>query len=102
MNADSWLGRLGGLLVRPVLKAEEVLWLRPCQSIHTFGMRYAIAVLFLDKDNTVIDIRPRVSPNRIAFCMGAHSVCEMLPFHPDHSADVVSELSYALSLKTAT
>lgn len=104
--ADSWFKRASGLLMRRKLNNKEALWLAPCRSVHTFGMRYEIAVFFLDQGNSVIDVRPRVPPNRVVTCMKASSVCEMLAIHADQSAWMsellTEELSRLPSLKTAT
>lgn len=104
--ADSWFKRAGGLLMMRKLKSEEVLWLVPCRSVHTFGLRYAIAVFFLNQFNSVIDVRPSVPPNRVVTCMRASSVCETLAINADQSALMSElltvELSRLLSLKTAT
>jgi uncharacterized membrane protein (UPF0127 family) len=102
IKASTWLSRAGGLLVRPTLKKGEVLWLTPCNAIHTFGMRYPIAVFFLDQQGQVIKVRPSVIPNRIAYCLSAHSVCEMLPINVDQTGVVSSLLSAGILSKTAT
>jgi uncharacterized membrane protein (UPF0127 family) len=51
-----------GLIGRRELNADEGLWLEPCDSIHTFGMRFAIDVLFLDRSGALLravsDLRP--------------------------------------------
>ena len=98
--ANSPWRRAGGLLIRPKLLAGEALWLRPCRSVHTFGMRYPISVFFLDQQNTVVSYRLDVPPNRIVCCMRARSVCEMLPVSTEHYAGVVASLERALSLNT--
>ncbi len=102
IQASTWLSRAGGLLVRPCLKQGEVLWLTPCKAVHTFGMRYRIAVFFLDQQCQVIDVRPSVLPNRIAYCRRAHSVCEMLSISVNQAEFVSSLLSAAILLNTAT
>jgi uncharacterized membrane protein (UPF0127 family) len=102
IKVSNWLSRAGGLLVRPPLKQGEVLWLTPCNAIHTFGMRYSIAVFFLDQQSQVIDVRTSVKPNRIAYCPRAHSVCEMLPINVDQTGFVSSLLSVGILSKTAT
>jgi len=52
--ASSLWQRTLGLLGTRALPADEGLWLKPCQSVHTFFMRYPIDVLFLDAEGTVI------------------------------------------------
>jgi uncharacterized membrane protein (UPF0127 family) len=52
--ANSVLKRMIGLLNRGQLGRGEGLLLDRCYGIHTFGMRFPIDVLFLDKDLRVI------------------------------------------------
>ena len=63
--ATTFLRRLIGLLGRRVMSNEEGLWLYPCASIHTFGMRFVIDVVFLDKNQRVVGFADAVPPNRI-------------------------------------
>lgn len=65
--ADSLLTRLKGLLGRKEFKKGEAIVLKPCNSIHTFFMRFAIDVLFLDNDNKIIKVIPCLKPFRITF-----------------------------------
>jgi len=102
IEARTLLTRATGLLMRPKLLDDEALWLSPCRSIHTFGMRYSIAVFFLNQSLDVLDMRPCVKPNRIVYCQEAHSVCEMLAISEAHCSRVCAELSVALLLNTAT
>jgi uncharacterized membrane protein (UPF0127 family) len=55
-----------GLLGRRRLRPGEALWLEPCGSIHTWGMGYAIDVVFLDREGTVIRLARSLPPWRIA------------------------------------
>jgi uncharacterized protein len=48
--------RLKGLLGRKSIENGEALVIRPCNSIHTFFMRFPIDVLFVDKANKVIAV----------------------------------------------
>lgn len=95
--AETWLSRAGGLLIRPALLDDEVLWLRPCQSIHTFGMRDAIGVFFLNQHNLVISTRPYLRPNRIAYNRQARSVVETRPFLLKNSESMAAQLERVLS-----
>lgn len=56
-----------GLLVRPPLQPGQALWLNPCGGVHTWGMRYAIDVLFLDPELTVLRVVRDVRPWRLVF-----------------------------------
>jgi len=64
-TAESLVSRLKGLLGRSSLPAGRALWLRPCNGIHTFGMRFPIDVLVLDRDLNVMASIPGLVPNRI-------------------------------------
>lgn len=59
--------RRRGLLDRESLPANEGLLLSPGGSIHTFGMRFAIDVLFLDQDVQILKCVRFLQPWRIAF-----------------------------------
>ena len=65
MLADNFWSRLVGLLLHRSLPNDEALLLVPCASIHTFGMRITIDVIFLDKQNKVLGFSDHVTPNRI-------------------------------------
>ena len=62
--ADTWWGRLRGLLGTSALPEGEGLILRPCSSVHMFGMRYALDVAFFDRDARVVATYPSLAPGR--------------------------------------
>jgi len=51
--ADRLFLRMKGLLDKKDLKRGEALIIKPCDSIHTFFMRFAIDVIFLDREQRV-------------------------------------------------
>lgn len=54
------------------------LFIEPCSSIHTCFMRFAIDVLFLDADDTVVAIYPELPPWRFTrWVRGARRVLEL-------------------------
>ena len=63
--ADTVAKRAIGLLGRKTLAEGYALWLEPCNGIHTFGMRFAIDVLYLDKNGIALRLLPDVRPNRM-------------------------------------
>ena len=63
--ADSILTRMKGLLGKKSLPEGEALWLRPCNSVHTFGMRFPIDVIFLDRHQRVVALFRDLRPNRL-------------------------------------
>lgn len=54
-----------GLIGRAWLASDAGLWLHPCNGIHTFGLRFAIDVLFLDGQGRVVRVVPDLKPCRI-------------------------------------
>jgi len=78
-RASSFIARMFGLLGRRPLESGEALWLDPCASVHTLGMRYPIDVVFLDRDGSVVDTRTALAPRRLAGARRARSVLELPP-----------------------
>jgi uncharacterized membrane protein (UPF0127 family) len=66
-----------GLLGRSGLEAGEGLLLKPCGSVHTFFMRFPIDVVFLDRELSVVAVRPEVPPWRTAAARGAKVSLEL-------------------------
>ncbi len=66
-----------GLLGRDSLDEGQGLWIVPCEAIHMFFMRFAIDVIYLDKQKRVVKIVPELKPWRLSGCMRAHSVLEL-------------------------
>jgi hypothetical protein len=66
-----------GLLGRDELPRGEGIILRPAGSIHTFFMRFPIDVVFLDRDDRVVDVEPELVPWRTAKRSGAKTVIEL-------------------------
>ncbi len=64
--ANTPLSRLKGLLGRRGLKKDEALIIKPCNSIHTFFMRFPIDVLFIDRENKVIKALSAIKPFRLS------------------------------------
>lgn len=75
--ADTVLTRLRGLLGRASLSSGEGLLLVPAGSVHTFFMRFAIDVVFLDRDLCVRRIVENVGPSRLVWARSARRVLEL-------------------------
>jgi uncharacterized membrane protein (UPF0127 family) len=69
--------RMRGLLGRDDLPEDEALLLRNCWSVHTFGMRFAIDVLFLDRRQRVVAIHRNVPRRRVLLNLHATQTLEM-------------------------
>lgn len=75
--AASFRERALGLLGTSHLARDEGLLIRPCGAIHTFGMRYAIDVVFLDRRGCILAVRAELPPWRFALCRQARAVLEL-------------------------
>lgn len=80
VRVATFLARLLGLLGKRTISPTHALWLMPCSSVHTFGMRCSIGVFFIDKKGVVIKTIAQLKPNRMAFCWQARSVIETAAF----------------------
>jgi uncharacterized membrane protein (UPF0127 family) len=63
--------RRKGLLGRDTLPSGEGLWIVPCEAVHTFGMRFPIDLVYLDRQLRIVKIRSNVGPWRISGCLRA-------------------------------
>ena len=75
--ADSSAARRTGLLKHQGLEPGEGLWIVPSQSVHTFFMKFAIDLVYLDRRKRVRKVRHAVPAWRISGCLLAHSVLEL-------------------------
>ena len=76
--ARSLIARMKGLLGHRALGAQEALILPQCHSIHTFGMRFAIDAVFVDRAWRVVAMRPHLRPGRLVLpVFGAWGVVEL-------------------------
>lgn len=75
--AHRFVERLRGLLGHARLDDDRGLWIAPCGSVHTFGMRFPIDVVFVDRDGRVVRVAEQVAAGRMAFARKAVSVVEV-------------------------
>jgi uncharacterized membrane protein (UPF0127 family) len=75
--ADTSAKRRTGLLKHTRLEAGEGLLIVPCESVHTFFMKFPIDLVYLDKRRKVKKIRHAVPAWRLSACLSAHSVLEL-------------------------
>ncbi len=69
--------RSKGLLGRKGLAPGEALWIVPCEAVHTFGMQFALDLVYLDRHYRIRKIRRNVPPWRLSACLSAHSIVEL-------------------------
>jgi hypothetical protein len=75
--ADTAAKRRTGLLNHTGLGSGEGLWIVPCEAVHSFGMKFAIDVVYVDRKKKVRKTRAAMVPRRISGCLLAHSVLEL-------------------------
>lgn len=76
--ANSFLSRTLGLYRHRQLQLGDGVFLIPCKSIHTIGLRYAIDVVFLDAADDVVQVFPNTRPGKIIWPVrGARSALEV-------------------------
>jgi len=76
-GAHTGATRRKGLLGRERLLPGEGLWIAPCESVHTFFMRFPIDLVYLDRNLKVKKVRHSVGAWRMSACLSAHSVLEL-------------------------
>jgi len=75
--ADTGKKRRIGLLKHDHLDPGEGLWIVPCESVHSFFMKFAIDLVYLDRHKKVRKVRHRMVPWRLSACLTAHSILEL-------------------------
>jgi uncharacterized membrane protein (UPF0127 family) len=74
--------RLRGLIGRRSWPAGVALEIPRCRSVHTFGVRFALDLVWLDGERRVVRVDRAVAPWRIRFCRRARSVLELRTSRP--------------------
>ena len=69
--------RLLGLALLDLESAGAGLLIPRCSSVHTFGMRFALDLIFLDGERRAISVRSAVAPRRFVWERGAAAVLEL-------------------------
>ncbi|HEX4140859.1 MAG TPA: DUF192 domain-containing protein [Candidatus Methylacidiphilales bacterium] len=76
--ADTASARMIGLLHDTMLAEGDGLWIVPCNSIHSFWMKFVFDAVFLDKKLRVVHLVREMKPWRISkIVLRAHSVLEL-------------------------
>jgi uncharacterized membrane protein (UPF0127 family) len=63
--ADNPISRVIGLMFKKTPVDSDGLLLEPCNSIHTFFMRYSLDIIFLSNGNEVIKVIRNLKPWRM-------------------------------------
>ena len=76
--ADSFFTRLAGLMFQKKIPHAMGLLLAPCNSVHMCFMRFAIDVVYLDKDYKILKIVTNLKPwIGLSMCRKAWATLEM-------------------------
>ncbi len=75
--ASSPLQRVRGLLFRPPLRPGDALVIERASQVHTFGLPYAIDVVFCDSDWRALHVVRGMSPMRVTRWVRAAYVLEL-------------------------
>jgi len=75
--ADTPAARKRGLLRHDEFLPGQGLWIVPSSGVHTWGMKFDIDLVYLDRKRRVRKVRSDVKPWRMSMCLGAHSVLEL-------------------------
>ena len=76
-KAGTGVARRKGLLGRTGLPSGGGLWIVPCESVHTFFMKFPIDLVYIDRNRKVKKVRNNVRPWRLSACLSAHSIIEL-------------------------
>jgi uncharacterized membrane protein (UPF0127 family) len=77
-STENVFERTAGLLKFPPLNLNQGLLINKCNSIHTFGMKYSLDIVYLSRHLKVIKIVENIKPTRMSLCFGAKHTLEML------------------------
>ena len=76
VEASTGKARRRGLSGLDALPDDYALLIPRCPAIHTFGMRFALDLIWLDKGGRVVRVDRSVPPRRMRTCVRARSVVE--------------------------
>ena len=77
MVADAFWSRFKGLMGTRSLAPFTGLLLADCNAIHMFFMHYALDIVFIDDDYTIIKVVENVRPWHISICHKAKHTIEV-------------------------
>ena len=75
-EATTRKSRMKGLARLDALPPARALHIPRCRSVHTFTMRFALDLIWLDRDGHVVRVDHNVPPRRMRTCLRARSVVE--------------------------
>jgi uncharacterized protein len=89
--ARSYRERRRGLAKMTPLPDDHALRILRTNSIHTFGMRFPLDLVWLGRGGRVVRVDHDIRPGRMKACIRARSVIETCAGQGDRFADALSE-----------
>ena len=89
--ARSYRERRRGLAKMAPLPDDHGLRILKCNSIHTFGMRFPLDLVWLARGGRILRVDRDVRPGRMKACLLARSVVETCAGQGDRFADALSD-----------
>lgn len=83
--------RRRGLAKMAPLPEDHGLRILKCNSVHTFGMRFALDLVWLGRRGRVLRVDHGVSPGRMKLCLRARSVVETCAGQGDRFAAALAD-----------
>jgi uncharacterized membrane protein (UPF0127 family) len=92
VQASTHRARRRGLSRIEPMDDDHALHIPRCPSVHTFGMRFALDLIWLRRDGSVARVDRDVGPRRMRMCLRAGSVIETVAGQADAflAADVAT------------
>ena len=63
--AADFVSRLRGLMFRQTFDDGEALLIAPCNSVHTFFMRFPIDLVFINRDGIAVGVKRNMTPGKM-------------------------------------
>ncbi|MCP3668885.1 MAG: DUF192 domain-containing protein [Gammaproteobacteria bacterium] len=76
-KTESITERTKGLLGKQELLENDGIWITPCNSIHTLGMKYALDIIYINRKGVIKKTVSQMRPRRVSLCLGAHGTIEL-------------------------
>ena len=76
-EATTLRARLLGLAGLRAVPPGHALLIPQCRSVHTFGMRFRLDIVFLDERGRELRVERGVGPRRVLVCRRAFAVLEL-------------------------
>jgi uncharacterized membrane protein (UPF0127 family) len=83
VEAATHNARRRGLAKLDALPPDHAMHIPRCTAIHTFGMRFAVDLVWLAKDESLVRVDRNVVPKRMRTCRQAASVVQTLAGEAD-------------------